>query len=302
MRVTWVVMIALVAFEALMIGGMALWAQSRPGAGDMTGEERELAARATSFPASVPFTISFAASFGPLFAVIIAARLAGDEYALGTVKQQVSMGVDRRRCAAVKLAAAALSSLLLLVTAVVAGTAISLVVTMALGRPVEARALTVPFMVQVARGFGIAWFTLTLYSVLTVCTATLTRSAAAATTVGIVVLLLEASLMGSLAARFAAIARIVPYTIGHNVNVLLALIEQGEAAAAQAAQAAAGAVQAGHAASAAAQAHAEAQAGVAEVGAVASALYRAFAVLGAWLAAFAGCSVWALGRQELGEE
>lgn len=204
------------------------------------------------------------------------------------------MGVDRRRYVAAKLAGAAVASLLLLVGAVLAGAAISLVVTIALGRPVETGTLTPPFLVEVARGAGIAWFTLALYSVLTVCAATLTRSAAAATATGILVLLLEASLVGSLATRFATIARIAPYTIGHNVNVLLALIEHGAAAGARAAQAAAEAVPAGQAAQAAAQA----QASTLPSGTV----VRAFAVLGGWLAAFAACSLWTFGRQELGEE
>ncbi|MGE5584544.1 MAG: ABC transporter permease subunit [Bacillota bacterium] len=289
MRVTWVLMVILIAFEALMIGGMAYWAQSSPDAHKMTAEEREQAVAATSFPASVPSTLSFIASLGPLFAIILAARVAGDEYAWGTAKQQVSMGVDRRRYVASKLAGAAVASLFLLVGAVLAGAAISLVVTMALGRPVEIGMLTPPFLAEVARGAGIAWFTLGLYSVFTVCVATLARSSATATAIGILVLLLEGSVVGSLATRFATVARIAPYTIGYNVNVLLSLIERGGAgqtAAQAAAQQAAQAAQA-----------AQAQAAALPPGTV-----RAFVVLGVWFAASVACSLWAFSRQELGME
>ncbi len=283
MRVTWVLMLILVAFEALMIAGMAYWAQRSPDAQKMTAEERAQVIASTSFPGSTPSTLGFIASLGPLFAIILASRLACDEYAWGTAKQQVSMGVDRRRYIASKLAGAAVASLFLLVGAVLAGAVTSLAVTMALGRPVEIAMLTSPFLVEVARCAGIAWFTLSLYATLTVCVATLTRSSATATAIGVLVLLLEGNIIGSLALRFATIARIAPYTIGHNVNVLLALVERGSAA--QAAQAA-------HAAQAA-----QAQAAALPTGAV-----RAFVVLGAWLAAFVACSFWAFSRQELGVE
>lgn len=294
MRVTWVLLLILLAFEALMIAGMAYWAQRSPDAQKMTAEERAQVIASTSFPGSTPSTLGFIASLGPLFAIILAARLAGDEYAWGTAKQQVSMGVDRRRYIASKLAGAAVASLFLLVGAVLAGAVTSLAVTMALGHPVEIAMLTPPFLVEVARCAGIAWFTLGLYATLTVCVATLTRSSATATAIGILVLLLEGSVVGSLASRFATIARIAPYTIGYNVNALIAFVEHGgdrrAAQAAQAAQAAARAVQA-------AQAQAQAQAAALPPGAV-----RAFLVLGAWLATFVACSFWAFSRQELGVE
>lgn len=283
MRVTWVLLLIMVAFEALMIAAMAYWVETSPDARKIAAEEREQAVAATSFPGSIPSTLSFIASLGPLFAIILAARLAGDEYAWGTAKQLVSMGMGRQAYVASKLAGATAGCLFLLAGGLLGGAVVSLIVTAALGRAADLDALTLSFLAQVAQGAGIAWFVLVLYSALTVCVAGAARSSATATAICILVFLLEGSLVGSLATRFATVAKIAPYTIGYNVNRLAAVIERGGFS--QAAEAT----------------QAQGQAAVTSA-ASAAGVAGAFVVLGVWLAVFVLCSFRIFSRQELGTD
>lgn len=266
LRITLVLLAVMAVIEILMIAGMSYWAMTSPDAAKIPPEERKKIAMATSFPASIPSTLSFVATLGPLCAVILAARLGGDEYSWGTAKQLVSMGLDRRKYVIAKLAAVVLASLILLAGAVVAGTIISLVVTLILGRPLALNIVTASFLGEIARGVGIAWLSLGFYSVLTLLLAILTRSATTATATGILLFLLEGNLVGFLASKFPLVARIAPYTIGQNVTSITSLIEQG----------------------ARAQAPLPPEA------------LRSFVVLAVWLVVFVACSVWVFSRQELG--
>lgn len=266
LRITWILLAVMAVIEILMIAGMSYWAMTSPDAAKIPPEERKKIAMATSFPASIPSTLSFVATLGPLFAVILAARLGGDEYSWGTAKQLVSMGLDRCTYVIAKLAAVILASLVLMAGAVVAGTIISLVVTLALGRPLALNIVTASFLGEIARGAGIAWLSLGFYSVLTLLLAILTRSATTATATGTLLFLLEGNLVGFLASKFPLVAKIAPYTIGQNVTSITSLIEQG----------------------------ARAQAPLPPE------VLRSFVVLAVWLVVFVACSVWVFSRQELG--
>lgn len=266
LRITWILLAVMAVIEILMIAGMSYWAMTSPDAAKIPPEEREKIAMATSFPASIPSTLSFVATLGPLFAVILAARLGGDEYPWGTAKQLVSMGLDRRKYVAAKLAAVVLAPLVLLAGAVVAGTLISLVVTLVLGRPLALNIVTASFFGEIVRGAGIAWLSLGFYSVLTLLLAIATRSASTATAIGILLFFLEGNLVGFFASKFPLVAKIAPYTMGQNITLIASLIEQG----------------------------AKAQAPLPHEA------LRGFVVLAAWLVVFVACSVWVFSRQELG--
>lgn len=267
-RMTWILLAVMAAIEVVMIAGMGYWAQASPDAAKMPPEEREKIATATSFPASMPSTLGFVATLGPLFAVILAARLTGDEYSWGTAKQLVSMGFDRRKYVAAKLAAVILAALFLLSGAVVAGAVISLAVTLVLGRPVALNIVTGSFLGEIVRGAGIAWFSLGFYSVLTLLLAIATRSTTSSTAIGILLFLLEGNLVSFFASKFPLAAKIAPYTMGRNITLIASLIEKG----------------------------AEAQAPLPHEA------LRGFVVLAAWLVVFVACSVRIFGHQELGVE
>lgn len=268
LRITWILLAAVVAMEVMMIAAMSYWAQTAPEAEGLSLEEREGIAAATTFPTSIRSTLSFMATIGPLFGIILAARVGGDEYSFGTARQMVSMGLGRGRYVASKLAVVVLGSLLLLAGATAAGGAISLPATIILGRPMGLAVFTPSFVCELVKGAGIACFVLALYSVLAFLLAIVTRSAASATAIGILLFFLEGNLVSFFAGKFPFAARMAPYTLGRNVTLIASLIEPS---------------------------------GQAPAGAMLEAP-RAFAVLAVWLGLLALCSLWAFGRQELATE
>ncbi|HHY97528.1 MAG TPA: ABC transporter permease subunit [Firmicutes bacterium] len=228
LRIAWILMSIMIAMELLMIIGLGYAARNSPEAQNMPAEERQGAIMLTTFPSSIPPTLSFIASFGPLLALILASRLVGDEYALGTARQLVSMGLDRRRYIIIKIEGVIVASLFLLTGSLLAGSIISIIFTLISGRPLALNMLTAAFLGKAIFSIGIAWFTLGFYSIFALFLATLTRSAASAIATGLLVFFLEGNLIGLLASKFSIVGRIAPYTIGQNINQIIALIEQGK--------------------------------------------------------------------------
>ena len=83
-------------------------------------------------------------------------------------------------------------------------------------------------VLQVIRGFGIAWVCLGFYSGLAIFLAIATRSSQTATTIAILMILLEGNIVNSFAEKFSFIKRIAPYSMGRCANLAASLIEQAQ--------------------------------------------------------------------------
>lgn len=81
---------------------------------------------------------------------------------------------------------------------------------------------------QIGKGLGIAWFCLGFYSGFAVFLAIATRSSQTATTIAILMILLEGNIVNSFAERFSLIAKIAPYSVGRCANLVAALIEDAQ--------------------------------------------------------------------------
>jgi ABC-type transport system involved in multi-copper enzyme maturation permease subunit len=268
-RLLWVLLAIMVFVEILMIGGMRYWATHVPNSGAEPSDELIKIRTSTSFPGVILPTLTFSATFGTIFAVIFASRLGGEEYRFGTAKQMMSMGVSRSRYAFGKLLASVLISMIFIVVPVVAASAFTIIVSVLSREPLLVEPITVSLVSQVARGLGIAWVCLGFYSGLAVFLAIATRQSQTATTIAILMILLEGNIVNSFAERFSFIRKIAPYSMGRCANIAASLIEQAQDV----------------------------------LDAVSTRdVTNAFITLGVWFALFTVCAVSIFKRQELGAD
>ncbi|NLS45649.1 MAG: ABC transporter permease subunit [Firmicutes bacterium] len=228
-RLLWILLAVMVLVEILIIGGMHYWAVHSQDP-DIDSDESLQVCASTSFPGVILPTLTFSATFGTIFAVIFISRFSGEEYPLGTAKQMISMGVGRCKYILGKSLASILVSLAFILIPVFAAVVFTWFLSLLSGGPFYAEPITVPLFLQIIKGIGIAWVCLGFYSGLAIFLAIITRSPQTATTIGILMILLEANIINSFADRFSSIARIAPYSMGRSVNMISLLIEKAEAA------------------------------------------------------------------------
>jgi len=227
-RLLWVLLAIMVFVEILIIGGMRYWATHAPNSDADPGDELLKIRASTSFPGVIPSTLTFSATFGTIFAVIFASRLGGEEYRFGTAKQMMSMGVSRSMYALGKLLASVLISTIFIIVPALAASAFTIIVSALSREPLLAEPVTVSLVAQIARGLGIAWVCLGFYSGLAVFLAIATRQSQTATTIAILMILLEGNIVNSFAERFSFIRKIAPYSMGRCANIASSLIEQAQ--------------------------------------------------------------------------
>jgi len=227
-RLLWVLLVIMVLVEVLVIGGMRYWATHSPDSGTDPDSELRQVYTSTSFPGVILPTLTFSATFGTIFAVVFASRFVGEEYRFGTAKQMMSMGVKRSRYVFGKLLASVLISLVFIVAPVIAASVFTGVLSAFSKKPLWTEPITVSLASQVIRGFGIAWVCLGFYSGLAIFLAVATRSSQTATTVAILMILLEGNIVNSFAEKFSFIKSIAPYSMGRCASLVASLIEQAE--------------------------------------------------------------------------
>ena len=227
-RLLWVLLVIMVLVEILIIGGMRYWATHSPDSGTNPDSELRQVYTSTAFPGVILPTQTFSATFGTIFAVIFASRFGGEEYRFGTAKQMMSMGVKRSGYVFDKLLASVLVSPVFIVAPVIAASAFTAIVSAFSRGPLCAEPITMSLVLQVTRGFGIAWICLGFYSGLAVFLAIVTRSSQTATTIAILMILLEGNIVNSFAERFSFIKKIAPYSMGRCTNLVASLIEQSQ--------------------------------------------------------------------------
>ena len=266
-RFLWILLVVMIFAEVLIIGGMRYWATHSPDSGTTPDNEQQQIYASTTFPGVILPTLTFSATFGTIFAAIFASRLGGEDYRFGTAKQMISMGVNRAGYVLRKLAASVFISLIFLIGPVITASAFSCVVSFFSRDPLLTEAITASLTLQAIRGFGIAWLCLGFYSVLAVFLAIATRSSQTATTITILMILLEGNIVNSFAERFSLFSKLAPYSIGRCTILIASLIEEAQ-----------------------------------DILEVLSRhdIIKAFATLGVWFALFAVFSVLLFKRQELG--
>ncbi len=227
-RLLWTLLVIMVLVEILIIGGMRYWATHSPDSEAGPDDELRQVYSSTSFPGVILPTLTFSATFGTIFAVIFTSRLGGEEYRFGTAKQMMSMGVSRAKYVFDKLLASVLISLVFIVAPVIAASAFTAILSAFSRGPLCAEPITMSLVLQVIRGFGIAWICLGFYSGLAVFLAIVTRSSQTATTIAILMILLEGNIVNSFAERFSFIKKIAPYSMGRCANLAASLIEQSQ--------------------------------------------------------------------------
>ena len=227
-RLLWVLLAIMILIEIVIIGGMRYWATHSPDSHTKTDEELREVHTSTTFPGVILPTLTFSATFGTIFAVIFASRLGGEEYLFGTAKQMISMGVNRSGYVLMKLAASILISPIFIIVPVIAACTFSGIASVFSGGIISANPLNTPLISQICKGLGIAWFCLGFYSGFAVFLAISTRSSQTATTIAILMILLEGNIVNSFAERFSLIAKIAPYSVGRCANLVAALIEDAQ--------------------------------------------------------------------------
>lgn len=260
-------LVVMVLVELLIIGGMRYWATHAPDPDADSDNDPTQVRASTSFPGVILPTLTFSATFGTIFAVIFASRFGGEEYSFGTAKQLMSMGVNRSRYVLRKILSATFISGVFIVIPVVAASAFTIVVSALTGEPLLSEPVTLSLISQIMKGLGIAWVCLGFYSGLAVFLAIATRQSQTATTIAILMILLEANIVNSFAEKFSVIRRVTPYSIGRCANIAASLIERNE-----------------------------------EVLEIISTrdITNAFITLGVWFALFSVCAIWIFRKQELG--
>lgn len=268
-KLLWTLLVIMILVEILIIGGMRYWAiHSRDASANPDDELRQVHT-STSFPGVVLSTLTFSATFGTVFAVIFASRLGGEEYRFGTAKQRISMGVNRSGYVLNKLLASVLISPVFIVVPVIAASVFTVAASVFSGESSWTAPITVSLASQAIRGFGIAWVCLGFYSGFSILLAIATKSSQTATTIAILMILLEANIVNSFAEKFSFIKKISRYSMGRCANVAASLIEQAQ--------------------------------GVSEVLSKQD-ITNVFITLGVWFVLFAICAVVIFKRQELGAD
>ena len=140
----------------------------------------------------------------------------------------ISMGINRSGYVLKKLSSSALISLVFLVGPVVSACVFSGSLSMFSGKLPWREPITKALASQIIRGIGIAWFCLAFYSGLAVFLAIATKSSQTATTITILMILLEGNLVTSFAERFSFISKIAPYSIGRCTTLIASLIEEAQ--------------------------------------------------------------------------
>ncbi|NLA07336.1 MAG: ABC transporter permease subunit [Firmicutes bacterium] len=227
-KLLWVLLVIMVIVEILIIGGMRYWATHSPDSDTNPDDELRQVYNSTSFPGVILPTLTFSATFGTIFAVIFASGFGGEEYRFGTAKQMISMGVKRSEYVFGKLLASVLISSVFIVAPVIAASAFTGAVSAFSGKPLATEPINMSLALQVIRGFGIAWICTGFYSGFAIFLAIATRSSQTATTIAILMILLEGNIVNSFAEKFSFIKKIAPYSMGRCANLAASLIEQAQ--------------------------------------------------------------------------
>lgn len=181
-----------------------------------------------TLPRATEGIFSMAGSVGGFLLVILAASIVGGEYAWGTVRTNLILGMGRRRYLLSKVIAVLLLTLAGLVVTFVFGFVFAIGTTLLMNQGVDWSFLGGLFVPRVLAMFGRTWFILAAPISMAVMVAVLTRSSAVAIGVGIAYPIVESIVAGVLANIAGWGETFQQYTIGYNMTSVMALNAMGE--------------------------------------------------------------------------
>lgn len=212
-----IVFLALNYFAAYLL--LAFPAEDVPEALEASLREAEAQAVLNlTLPTSLLFSLRVATDFGALLVVVLAAVAVGSEYSWGTLRTLLLNQPDRIRLLGAKVAAVSIVAALGLIAGLFAGTVMSAIITILMGRgPV----IPLDHVMRVLASLPKAQLVLEAWLLLSLFLTVLTGHTVAGVVGGFVYYLAEGVVTGLplLAERAAGLA---PYLLGVNGNALLA--------------------------------------------------------------------------------
>lgn len=184
-------------------------------------------AETLTYPRALEGIFGISQSVGGILLVILTASVVGGEYAWGTVRVALARGIGRRNYLTAKLIAVMLLSLLGLLIALFLGSIFAGITTRLIEGGIDWSFLSLSLAGKLLAMIGRTWFVLLVPISMTAMVVVLTRSSAAATGVGIAYGLLETIVIVILAQITGWGETLRSYTIGYNVNSIIALNSLG---------------------------------------------------------------------------
>jgi len=181
-----------------------------------------------TLPRATEGIFSTAQSAGAVLLVILTASVVGAEYAWGTVRTSLSLGVGRSRYLFSKLVTVLGLTLAGLIITFVLGFVFAIATSMLIGGSIDWGFLGGLYVPRVLAMFGRTWFVLAVPISMTVMVAVLTRSSAVGIGVGIGYPILETivvTVLANVAGWGEAVQR---YSIGYNMSGVMAWNAMGE--------------------------------------------------------------------------
>jgi ABC-type transport system involved in multi-copper enzyme maturation permease subunit len=178
---------------------------------------------ALSLPHATSSIFSLAEGMGAVLLVILASSIVGAEYSWGTVRTTIIRGMGRMNYLLSKLATIMGLTLVGLTIAFLFGFIFSIITTVLMQGSLDWGSFGTLYVPRLLAMFGRTWFVLAVPISMATMAAVLTRSSAMAIGVGIGYPILEAIVM-TILAQISGWGEVVQqYSIGYNINAVLAL-------------------------------------------------------------------------------
>ncbi len=164
---------------------------------------------------------------GTFLVIILAASVVGTEYRWGTLRQILAKGTSRPRYFGAKVLALAIAVMAGVMIAVIVGFIIGIITTMRVEGGVNWDFLSINYIGNLFASIGRALLILGVYLTLAFFVTTLLRSSTSGMAIALVFIIAGSAIAALLSNSIGWLADIAPYTIGFNVQELMALNAPG---------------------------------------------------------------------------
>jgi ABC-2 type transport system permease protein len=221
-RMTWVLLIVLVAFFCLMFFATYGVISSPPAR--MSEEVVNLVRTSLQFPDAFDRIFAHAATIGTLLLIILVASSIGNEYGWGTVRQVLTRRGIRYHFVIAKLGSFVIMALIGLLISIIVGFILALITSNLLGS-INWDFMTASYVGGLFQKFGWTTFSLMPYILMAAFFAFLGRSALVGIGGGLGFYFIEAIAVGIFNQSGGWLAEIPDYLIGPNVDALVPSIQ-----------------------------------------------------------------------------